>query len=160
MRRLLWTLLMATASAQQVNQDIIPASSGLNLGRSNQRWNGFFQNLDILGTCTVNGSPCLSVANSAQIGAGLTGQIPVYIGPLTIGPDANLDDSVTTPGTITSLLPIGMPQANINGPGGFEMTSPGGTLSAPGAATGGIGIGLNAIPQINKVLPADNHRLG
>lgn len=42
--------------AQQVNQDIIPASPGLNLGHSNQRWNGFFNTVDIH-NLTINGSP-------------------------------------------------------------------------------------------------------
>lgn len=52
---LLWASL---TSAQQVNQDIVPASPGLRLGHSNQRWNGFFRNMDISGTCIINGTPC------------------------------------------------------------------------------------------------------
>jgi hypothetical protein len=31
---------------------------GFNLGHSNQRWNGFFFNVDIEGNCTINGSHC------------------------------------------------------------------------------------------------------
>lgn len=41
-----------------MNTDIIPASPGLNLGHSNQRWNTFFQNVDIEGICTDHGQPC------------------------------------------------------------------------------------------------------
>lgn len=47
--------LTAAAFGQQTNSDIVPASPGLNIGHSNQRWNGFFNNINITGTCTVNG---------------------------------------------------------------------------------------------------------
>lgn len=57
-RWLVLGLLTAAAFAQQSNSDMIPASPGLNIGRSNQPWNGFFNNLTITGTCTLNGLPC------------------------------------------------------------------------------------------------------
>src|SRR5215467_4323886 len=44
------TLLLLTASlavCQQVNQGIIPASTGLSLGTPTQRWNGYFQNINV-----------------------------------------------------------------------------------------------------------------
>src|SRR2546430_2345034 len=71
MRKLIVFLLFACCATfgQQTNSDIIPATSGLNLGRSNQRWNGYLQNLDISGTCTVNGSPCLGAGPG---GTGIT----------------------------------------------------------------------------------------
>lgn len=59
MKRLLLILLLAVPCfAQQVNTDILPASTGLNLGHSNQRWNAFVQNLDINGNCLFHGAPC------------------------------------------------------------------------------------------------------
>lgn len=61
MRKLIFFLLLTSAAfCQQVNNDVIPASSGLNIGHSNQRWNAFIQNLDINGTCTINGLSCLN----------------------------------------------------------------------------------------------------
>lgn len=51
--------LVATAFAQQTNQDFWPASPGLNLGKSNQRWNANINNINITGTCTINGASCL-----------------------------------------------------------------------------------------------------
>ena len=59
MRKLLfWMLLVTSAVAQQFNQDVIPASPGLKLGHSNQRWDAFLRNIDINGTCTIQGHPC------------------------------------------------------------------------------------------------------
>jgi hypothetical protein len=84
-----------------------------------------------------------------QVTTGTAGQIPVYSGTLAVGPDVNLDDGVTTPATITSQLPIAMPQANLTGTGGLNIIGPGGTLPTPGANNGGIGIATGAIPQIN-----------
>ena len=149
MKRLVWFLLIGSAFAQQINTDLIPATSGLNLGHSNQRWNGFFQNVDILGTCTINGSPCQTVANSAQIGAGTPGQIPIYNGSISIKPDPNLDDGNTTPGVFTFSVPIATPQVNLTGTGGLASVGPGGTLPTPGPGNGLIGIGPGAIPVIN-----------
>src|SRR5689334_547807 len=54
LRATLLALLCASAFAQQINQDIVPASTGLKLGHSNQRWNGFFNNVDV-NNLTVNG---------------------------------------------------------------------------------------------------------
>lgn len=61
MRRLavIVILLTASVSAQQINTDIVPASTGLNIGHNNQRWNGFFQVMDISSAMTK-----LSVANA------------------------------------------------------------------------------------------------
>ena len=41
---LLLVLVAVPMTAQQSNNDFIPASTGLNLGHSNQRWNVFTQN--------------------------------------------------------------------------------------------------------------------
>jgi fibronectin-binding autotransporter adhesin len=55
MRKLLWLLLLASAMGQTVNTNILPASTGLDLGSSSQRWDGFFRNVNISGTCTGAG---------------------------------------------------------------------------------------------------------
>src|SRR5438067_8316617 len=67
----LFLLLAAKSYAQQVNNDFIPASPGLNLGHSNQRWNGFFNNIDV-NNLTVNGVG--GVAGSATWGS-ITGTL-------------------------------------------------------------------------------------
>jgi len=149
-RKLLWVFLIATAAGQQTNTDIIPATSGLNLGHSNQRWNGFFQNVDILGTCSINGIPCAGSPGTAVVAPGTAGAIPVYTNGSAVGPDANLDDGVTTPSTITSDVPIATPQLNLTGTGGLAFINVGGTLPTPGGGSGGIGIAAGAIPQINS----------
>jgi hypothetical protein len=139
--------LLGTACGQQVNQDIIPASPGLNLGRSNQRWNGFFHNLDISGTCVINGIACGSGGGSSFTPPpGTAGQLVFYTTSITLGPDVNLSDSGTV---VTSNVPVATPQLNLTGVGGWSVTSAGGALPTPGAGIGSIGIGPGAIPQIN-----------
>lgn len=64
--------LAGSLFAQTTNSDILPASTGLNLGHSNQRWNGFFQNVDISGTCTVNGASCFGQSSSGTTNLGVT----------------------------------------------------------------------------------------
>lgn len=74
-----WALLLALVSvcgAQQVNQDIIPASPGLRIGHSNQRWNGFFRNMDISGTCNINGVPCGSGGGGTSIATYTVATLP------------------------------------------------------------------------------------
>lgn len=89
-----WALLLAlvgVCSAQQVNQDIVPASPGLRLGHSNQRWNGFFRNLDISGTCIINGTPCGSGGGGTSISTFHVANLPPSppINTLAIVDDAN-----------------------------------------------------------------------
>lgn len=139
-------LLGSVACGQQVNTDIFPASTGLNLGHSNQRWNTFFQNVDITGTCTVKGINCIP---SVTTNLGATSQFAFYTSSNTIGPTANLDDGLTTSGIITSKETIAAPQFTALGTGGFLITSTGGSLPTVGTALGGIGISTGAIPQIN-----------
>ena len=69
-RWLILVLLGGLAVAQQVNSDLIPTTTGLNLGHSNQRWNGFFNNLNITGTCVVNGNPCLGGGGTGNVVSG------------------------------------------------------------------------------------------
>jgi len=76
---------VAATCSQQVNHDVIYASSGLNLGHFNRHWNGYFQNLDLprslnlSETLNLNGS---SVAGS-DLGASVTGRLNVTDGTLT-----------------------------------------------------------------------------
>lgn len=58
LRYFLPLILALPLYAQTTNSDILPASTGLNLGRTTQRWNGYFQNVNISGTCTINGVAC------------------------------------------------------------------------------------------------------
>ena len=96
---------------------------------------------------TCSGGVWILVVN---IAVGTAGQFVAYTNGNILGPDPNLNDAVTNPGQINSLLPFSTPQINLTGLiGGFEVTSTGGTLSTPGASLGGIGIGPGAIPQIN-----------
>lgn len=81
MKRLLLFLLLSPllAGAQQVNQDIFPASPGLKLGHSNQRWDSFLRNLDVSGTCFINGVSCITGGVRhvpfAQLGAETDGSL-------------------------------------------------------------------------------------
>jgi len=70
MRWLILILVFAgSLLAQTTNNNILPASTGLNLGATNQRWNGFFQNVDIAGNCTIGGQSCLTaILNLASPG--------------------------------------------------------------------------------------------
>lgn len=83
MKRLLIFLFLVVGFglAQQVNQDFIPASTGLKLGHSNQRWDAFLHNVDISGTCFINGVPCGSGSGGGVQVWPLGGPgIPVYNG--------------------------------------------------------------------------------
>jgi hypothetical protein len=51
--------------SQTVNTNFYPASTGLSLGRQNQRWNGMFHNVNIDGTCVINGIPCFGTAGGS-----------------------------------------------------------------------------------------------
>lgn len=51
---LLGTVILVVA--QQINTDLLPVSTGLNLGHSNQRWNAFVQTLDVAGNATISGN--------------------------------------------------------------------------------------------------------
>jgi hypothetical protein len=64
MRKHLFTILLLSVvcGAQTVNNNILPATTGWNLGSAQQRWNGFFQNIDISGTIT--GVPSLAGNNA------------------------------------------------------------------------------------------------
>jgi hypothetical protein len=100
---------------------------------------------------TWNGPFVASIGGGTGVGTGATGHLGLYTSGTSLGSDANLDDGITAPGTITSTETIAAPQYNVNGcPScGLEFVSPGGTLSAPGSGNGSIGIGPGAIPQIN-----------
>lgn len=51
---------------------------------------------------------------------------------------------------LTTLGGFTGPQANINGPGGFNVTSAGGALPAQSAGNGGFGVAASGVPQINN----------
>jgi hypothetical protein len=63
-------LLSISSFAQQTNTDFFPATQGLNLGHANQRWNVYVQNLDISGTCLINGIPCGTGTGGGGTGVG------------------------------------------------------------------------------------------
>lgn len=91
----------------------------------------------------------VSIGGGTGVSTGTTGHLGLYTSGTSLGSDANIDDGITTPSTITSTETVAMPQLNLTGTGGFEVTSPGAALSAAGAGNGGIGIATNGIPQIN-----------
>lgn len=104
MRWIILAVLSAAAFGQQTNTDFIPASSGLNLGHSNQRWNAFINTLNVTGTCTINGVTCVPNVffNPAA---------PGNIGTLTPG-----TGTFTTLGaTVANLTTINTPQLAITG---------------------------------------------
>lgn len=133
MRKLLIFLaLVGAAYCQQVNTDIIPASTGLNLGHSNQRWNGFFQNIDISGTCTLDGHPCFGGSGGSGI--------------------------IQFPGVPTGSCTIPSAAVNITN-GDFYSCGPGGWVQiGPLSVNAGTGLNLSTGPDsatlnLNSILP-------
>lgn len=110
-------LLVVAAFGQQTNTDIVPATSGLNLGHTNQRWNGFFNNLDITGNCKVNGNPCTAFFNPASpgnIGTSIPGTGTfTFLNATSLG----VTTLTSTTGTITTLgvTTLTLPQLAITG---------------------------------------------
>lgn len=51
---LMLVVLCSMGFSQTSNTDFIPASTGLNVGHTNQRWDGYFRNLDFTGTLSGN----------------------------------------------------------------------------------------------------------
>ena len=119
---LLWVLLIGSALGQQVNTDVIPASTGLNLGHSNQRWNVFAQNLDVSGnvignltfpgTITFSGTPAFN--NGASLSGTFSGNpifsgSPVFSGSVTFSATNN-----TFTGSNTFSGPVSIPGGSSN----------------------------------------------
>lgn len=120
-RWLILLLLAGIAVAQQTNNDILPATTGLNLGRSNQRWNGFFNNVNITGTCTINNLPCIS-AGGGDVFKGL---------PNVFTSNNTFNGSVVLPNLISTCLTAG-PTGTINGikvPCASPIPTPGGLMA-------------------------------
>src|SRR5580765_486368 len=116
--------LVAIAFAQQVNQNIIPASPGLSLGVKNQRWNSYFNNVDITGTCTINGASCLGAGSitGATTGGGLvvTSNKLGLLKTCTIGQILSWNGSAWVCTSAGSGLPAGSDtQVQFNSVGGF-----------------------------------------
>src|ERR1700731_4638320 len=80
-------VLIAPLFAQQVNTDLVPASPGLNVGHSNQRWNGYFGSLDAtnmnVATLTINGTVLQTSPVSATF-ARLDGTNFPFTSPVTV----------------------------------------------------------------------------
>lgn len=125
--KLRWALLLALTgvlTAQQFNQDIVPASSGLRLGHSNQRWNGFLHNVDINGTCVINGTPCGSGSGGTSISSYTVATLPPSPTPGTL--------AIVTDGNGPSCTIGGSSTRNLCQFTGFQwVIVSGGTGSAP-----------------------------
>jgi hypothetical protein len=106
---LLLCLLSIPLAGQQINTDVIPASPGLNLGRSNQPWNIFANNLTITGSCLLNNAPCFGAASAAAPSLSLQGNLS---GRLTAIPNSSFNSST---GALTLNALNIIPNANING---------------------------------------------
>lgn len=92
----------------------------------------------------------LALSRGSGGGGGVTpgtaGRFASYNSGTTIASNSNLDDSVTTPATITSAETFAAPQYNVTGPNGILFSGSGGPLPTGNA---GIGIFTGGIPQIN-----------
>lgn len=85
---------------------------------------------------------------SGTVASGALGHLAWYsTAGTTVSSNANLDDGQTTPATITSQETIAAPGINVTGSGGIAMTGAGGSLPAPVASSGGIGIGPGNVPE-------------
>lgn len=110
MKKFLWFFLISAAFGQQVNQDIIPASPGLNLGHSNQQWSGFFNNITITGSCLLQGLPCGTGSGGGSPIVGLTpGIFPIAGSPTTIKNSVpQFDYGLTEAGAFSFASPNGI----------------------------------------------------
>src|SRR6267142_6316938 len=113
MKRLLLILLPCLAAAQQFNVDLVPASPGLRVGHTNQRWNGFFKNIDISGTCFINGVACGSGSGSP-----LGSVLLIPIGSQTIAQPGGSHFVITVGGT--TLWDLSAASTLFNVPGSFN----------------------------------------
>lgn len=92
-------------------------------------------------TCTFSGGG----GGSGTVSSGTANQFAWYAATgTTVSSNGHLTDSGTT---ITSTLTLAAPGLNVTGSGGISMTGTGGTLPAPVASQGGIGIGPGNVPQ-------------
>lgn len=132
---LTFAVLVSTSMGQQINNDFIPASSGLNLGHSNQRWNMFVQNLDVAGSCTV-ASSCLSAgllsANNTWTGTN------TYNGPIIFNNSATFNSSTAFASGATLTGALSSSGGSLSGTFGGTPTFSGGITfsAAPTLAAG------------------------
>lgn len=163
--------------AQQVNTDIIPASPGLKLGHSNQRWDTFFRNVDISGTCLINGVPCGSgtggggsgcVVNPSDGGCALAGvpTIDFFIGAVGAGTGwlvqlqaagLNVKTPVNISGTTAGILTLGCgPDPGVGS--GIAFTSPTSctpyTIYMPSNSASGFWKGSNTANKLTMAFQA------
>ena len=72
---LLFLCLMLTScgftQSSVTKANLLPASTGYNLGSNSQRWNAFIQNLDINGNLTFKGQQ--AILNTLKVGTVTTG---------------------------------------------------------------------------------------
>lgn len=114
MKWLIPFLLIASAFGQQTATDIIPTTSGLNLGHSNQRWNAFINTLNVTGTCTINGAACVPNIFFNPASPGNIGTITPGTGTFTtLG--ATTFNVTTINGTTANLTTLTLPQLAITG---------------------------------------------
>lgn len=106
-------LLLASAFGQTINANVLPATTGFNLGSSAQRWNGFFQNVDVSGTIT--GLPTFS-GNNNFTGSNTFGNInnDLYVSsPSVSGTYTTCQAAVTAAGASNRIIHI---PPDYNGP--------------------------------------------
>lgn len=134
--------LSVTCYGQTVNNDILPGSTGLRLGNTNQRWKIYAQSLDLANGCTINGQPC-----------GLPGLIQIN-GILVTLPNLNNTLPAATAGntlcswqTANFQVSVQCPQGNVN------WASPGaqGTV----APNTGVFTVLNGVYNADAISGAD-----
>lgn len=154
MRKLFLIFLSVMAAAQTTNNNILPATSGLNLGSPIQRWNGYLQNINISGTCALNGLPCLGSGNGIPITtvAGLSTLAGSKVGTPAIVTNGSTATDCAVGGGSNSVLCI------FNGSGWSAYTTgsavfPTASIIAQGLAS--TGPGQTYLPFVMPVVPAD-----
>lgn len=122
------------------------AVSGTTLGLMNCLGNQILQYSGTAWAC-IN-TPTGGGGGSGTVNSGTGGRFTWYAAAgTTVSSNANLDDSITTPATITSQETIAAPGIKVTGTGGISLTGAGGTLPTPASGQGGIGIGPGNVPS-------------
>lgn len=123
-------LLCGACFGQTVNTNIYPATSGLKLGNPNQRWTIYASNIDIIGTCKLNGVSCLGGNSGIPITtvAGLA-SIPAVNGTFASVIDGASSADCTGGGGTNRVLCVfnGSVWTAYAGGGGGGSTPPGGS---------------------------------
>lgn len=114
-------LLSLACYGQTVNTDILPASTGLRLGNTNQRWKIYAQSIDLANGCTFNGQPCnlpgLVQVNSTAV------TLPNFNNTL---PAATAGNTLCSWQTANFQVSVQCPQGAVNWaiPGTLGLTTP------------------------------------